>query len=90
MVNVNGPNTGFIVTDRDMKHQFAYLLVSNITEINFKFPEGYCLLRQNDIQACVDAINTHIQAQFDWESNIHTTIDTINTPEEFQALSLIP
>lgn len=62
-------------TVRDTMIQ-KYLLMSDTDVINWKFPETWINLTKSDLHHVVGILTQHVQAQFDWEMNKVSEIDT--------------
>lgn len=78
-----------IATDADELANFVSLL-SSIGEdsVNWKFKEGFVTLTKVDVQNIVDTIRSHIQTQFDWEKEIHETINAATELTSLKSLNL--
>lgn len=78
-----------IATDADELANFVSLL-SSIGEdsVNWKFKEGFVTLTKVDVQNIVDTIRSHIQTQFDWEKEIHETINAATELTSLKSLTI--
>ena len=79
-----------IFTDRDNRPQYTNLLATIGTNtVNWKFVEGFLPVALADAQNIVNAINSYVQAQFDWEKSIDDAIDAATTVDQLKAISIL-
>lgn len=82
-----------ISTDRVTRDQLAVqlLLMGDNDTISWKFDSSTWLtLSKNEIASAVAAGRIHIQTQFDWEANVITQIDAVNTHAELDSIAILP
>lgn len=80
-----------IATDRDSRNIFTQkLIVMNDTDtIQWKLPENWTALSKTDLIDILNAINNHVQAQFDWEKDIVFQINSASTFEELKSIVIV-
>ena len=64
-------------TKRGEREVFAqrHGLMGDSDTVAWKFSEGWLTLSKADVATLANAINTHVQTQFDWEESKNTAID---------------
>jgi len=64
-------------TKREDREVFAqrHALMGDSDTVSWKFAEGWLTLSKTDVATLANAINTHVQTQFDWEVSKNTAID---------------
>jgi hypothetical protein len=84
-----GDNTINLATDVASRANYLNLLntVGSGT-INYKTNGVFVALASADLQALVDAVNTHVQDAFNWEKDILDQIDAATSIEELKAINL--
>jgi len=79
-----------VETDRDTRNIFfqKYLLMSENETVNWKFPETWLTLSKTELGNVVSAAATHIEDQFNWESDKLFEIESASTYEALDAIVL--
>jgi len=79
-----------LATDRDSRNTFntTYSLAKDT--VNWKFPEGWLTLTKKELMLAVSAINSYVQAQFNWESNKVSEIEAATTLEQLAGIEIEP
>lgn len=82
-------NTVFISTERVIRDQFLqkYISLSDNETANWKFQNTWLTLTKTDLLNIIRAIDSHVQASFNWESAIHDQLNAIN---DIYQLSSVP
>lgn len=80
-----------IDTSRGNRDVFVqkYLLMADEEVSQWKFNDTWIALSKQDMMAIVSAINSHVQAQFDWEAGKIAEIDQCITLEQLDAIVII-
>lgn len=73
--------------NRDLWSRVFNMMADNETR-NFKFNEVWLNLSKSDVGAIAIAIDTHIQAAFDWEAGVVQQIDTATTKADLEAINV--
>jgi hypothetical protein len=73
-------------TNRDSRIKFSEKLVSMSNNVNWKFEEGWVSLTKENMQSIIDTIETHVQAAFDEEYNLHVLIEQAQNVDELLAI----
>lgn len=78
-------------TSRDGRNIFVqkFMMMSDDEITNWKFPEGWFAISKSELGQIVQAGAAHIQAQFDWESDINDLIDIADTLDELDAIVIV-
>lgn len=84
-----GDSTISLATDVASRANYLNLL-NTVGEgtINYKTNGVFVALNATDLQALVDAVNTHVQDAFNWEKGILDQIDAATSIEELKAINL--
>ncbi|HLD89577.1 MAG TPA: hypothetical protein VI911_00915 [Patescibacteria group bacterium] len=64
-----------VATDRETRNMYSQALLLGVAGVNWKFGNTWLVLSLADLQVLVSAVLAHIQAQFEWESGIVTSIN---------------
>ena len=67
-----------IETDRSNRSKYLekYIMLAENQTVNWKFGNQWVILSKQDIQNIVQAIDSHIQAAFDWELGMINSIES--------------
>ena len=78
-------------TARDGRDSFAqkYVLMADSDSIRWKFAEGWFTLSKTEVASIANAINSHVQSAFDWESAKVDEIESKTTAEELDAVVIV-
>ena len=79
-------------TKREDREVFAqrHALMGDSDTISWKFAEGWLTLSKTDVATLANAINTHVQTQFDWEVSKNTAIDAAADLTALDAIEIRP
>ena len=76
-------------TDTESLNKYVSLANAISESINYKSDAGFVTLTKENLQSIVDAINTYIQTQFNWELTTDEAIDTATTLEELKEIIIV-
>lgn len=86
-----GDQTVTVATDRESRNVYTQKILSldDTTAVQWKFPQGWVTVTKTDLIALLGAIDTHVQAQYDWEAGIVEQISAAQTVTELQEIVII-
>ena len=78
-----------LLTTREDRGLYLQAYQLGKDNISWKFNEDFVSLSNSELGIIVEAVATHVQAAFDWESTKHTEIDSKTTLTELDSIVLI-
>lgn len=77
-----------LATDRDTRNLYVQKLITmtDTDTVQWKFNENWLTLTKEDMTNICNAVNAHVQTQYDWEANI---VNQINSAADSAALQTI-
>jgi hypothetical protein len=80
-----------VATDRESRNVFTQKLVtmSDTDTVQWKFHEGWLTLSKTELTTVLNAVNSYVQTQFDWENSIVGQIAAASTAEELKEIVII-
>ena len=87
---INGVEVS-VATDRESRNIWTQKILSlgDDVAVQWKFPQGWVIVTKADLIALLGAIDTHVQAQYDWEAGIVAQISAAQTVTELQEIVII-
>jgi hypothetical protein len=79
-----------VATDRDSRNIYTQKLVTMGDDVvQWKFSEAWLSLNKQELTQMLVDVNSHVQQQFDWESNIINQIDLAETVEQLKEIVIV-
>jgi hypothetical protein len=79
-----------VATDRDSRNIYTQKLVTMGDDVvQWKFSEVWLSLNKQELTQMLVDVNSHVQQQFDWESNIINQIDLAETVEQLKEIVIV-
>lgn len=79
-----------VATDRESRNIYAQkILGMNGDSVQWKFNESWLTLSKEELGSLLNAVDLHVQTQYDWESRIVTQIESANSAEELKAIVIV-
>jgi hypothetical protein len=79
-----------VATDRDSRNIYTQKLVTMGDDVvQWKFSEAWLTLNKQELTQMLVDVNSHVQQQFDWESNIINQIDLAETVEQLKEIVIV-
>jgi len=78
-----------ITTARGFRDLFLQAYQLGRDGVNWKFGEEFLTLSNTELEQIVQAVTSHVQSAFDWESSKVSEIDSANSLVDVDAISLV-